>query len=121
MSYRYLKEPVPLTAEVLPLAGPAEPREVFRIAADCEESRCTHFDGSECRLATRIVQILPAVVSSLPVCLIRGIGSSRRPPAQDKSKRAPARSTSSSAVFRRPVSAETVPRRTFPGPLAGGK
>jgi hypothetical protein len=67
----YLKEPVPLTGEVLALAGPAEPREVFRIAAHCEESRCTHFDGSKCRLATRIVQILPAVVNSLPVCLIR--------------------------------------------------
>jgi hypothetical protein len=68
----YLNEPVPLDDKVLSLAGPAEPREIFRIAAHCEESRCTHFGGGKCSLATRIVQILPAVVDSLPTCLIRG-------------------------------------------------
>lgn len=29
------------------------------------------FDGKNCNLATRIVQILPAVVDALPACLIR--------------------------------------------------
>ena len=67
----YLNEAVPLTDEIVSLAHPAEPREVFRIAAHCEESRCTHFNGTKCNLATRIVQILPAVVDNLPACLIR--------------------------------------------------
>jgi hypothetical protein len=67
----YLNESVPLTGELLESARPAEPREVFRIAAHCEELRCTHFDGVRCKLATRIVQILPAVVDALPACLIR--------------------------------------------------
>src|SRR5215217_3649727 len=48
-----------------------EPREVFRMAGQCEELRCTHFNGTDCKLATRIVQILPAVVDGLPPCLIR--------------------------------------------------
>ena len=67
----YLNETVPLTDELLDSAKPADPRTVFRIAAHCEESQCTHFDGSNCNLATRIVQILPAVVDALPACLIR--------------------------------------------------
>jgi hypothetical protein len=67
----YLNEPVPMTPELLASAAPAEPREVFRMAAHCEESRCTHFNGVKCNLATRIVQILPAVVDALPACLIR--------------------------------------------------
>lgn len=67
----YLSESVPVTDELLASAAPAEPREVFRMAAHCEESRCTHFNGVKCKLATRIVQILPAVVDALPACLIR--------------------------------------------------
>jgi len=67
----YLNEAVSMTEELLASAAPAEPREVFRMAAHCEESRCTHFNGVKCKLATRIVQILPAVVDELPVCLIR--------------------------------------------------
>lgn len=67
----YLAEEVPLTEEVLVQIGPAEPGQVFRIAAHCEEKRCTHFDGHDCRLASRIVRSLPAVVDELPHCLIR--------------------------------------------------
>lgn len=67
----YLNEVVPMTEELLASAEPAEPREIFRMAAHCEESRCTHFNGVKCQLATRIVQILPAVVDALPACLIR--------------------------------------------------
>jgi hypothetical protein len=67
----YLNQDVPVTAELLAGAAPAAPAEVFRIAARCEEKRCTHFDGSICKLANRIVQILPAVSDALPVCLIR--------------------------------------------------
>lgn len=67
----YLNEVVPVTGAVLAMAAPAEPSQIFRIAAHCEEQRCTHFDGSHCQLATRIVQILPAVVDELPICVIR--------------------------------------------------
>ena len=62
----YLDEPAPVTESLLSLAGPVKPTEVFRLAAPCVESKCCHFDGQDCRLVTRIVQILPAVVDSLP-------------------------------------------------------
>ncbi len=67
----YLNEPLPATDDLLRLAGPVKPTEVFRFAAHCEEKACRHFDGTQCRLATRIVQILPAVTEGLPACLIR--------------------------------------------------
>lgn len=67
----YLKEHVPATEEVLAMAAPLKPTEVFRLAAKCQTHCCPHFDGTKCQLATRIVQILPAVVSNLPSCLIR--------------------------------------------------
>jgi hypothetical protein len=67
----YLNQHVPTTHEILALAGEATPTQVFRFAATCEESKCLHFDGCECKLASRIVQILPAVVGSLPPCVIR--------------------------------------------------
>lgn len=67
----YLNEHLPVTQELLAGAAPAKPLQVFRIAAKCEEKACCHFDGSRCNLATRIVQILPAVIEGLPACLIR--------------------------------------------------
>jgi hypothetical protein len=68
----YLNEPVAMgEEEMAALTAPAHPADVLRIAARCEESACKHFDGRECNLATRIVQILPAVVDTLPACLIR--------------------------------------------------
>ncbi|MBI3693874.1 MAG: nitrogen fixation protein [Acidobacteria bacterium] len=67
----YLEEPQPVTGDLLALAAPVQPTQIFRFAAQCEESACCHFDGSRCRLATRIVQILPAVVAALPPCRIR--------------------------------------------------
>jgi hypothetical protein len=68
---RYLDEPAPVTDGLLALTAPLAPTEVYRFAARCEEGSCVHFDGSDCRLATRIVQILPAVVDTLPACRIR--------------------------------------------------
>lgn len=67
----YLTQILPASTEVLAMAGDAPPGEVFRLAARCEESTCAHFDGHDCRLATRIVQILPAVVDALPPCVMR--------------------------------------------------
>jgi len=67
----YLENPPAVSAEWLGLTGSVRPTEVLRFAARCEEGACAHFDGTKCRLATRIVQILPAVVESLPPCKIR--------------------------------------------------
>jgi len=67
----YLEQPVPVSAELLALSQPLLPTEVYRFAARCEEHACRHFDGSNCNLATRIVQILPEVAGALPPCKIR--------------------------------------------------
>jgi hypothetical protein len=67
----YLDQTTPATGDVLALAGPVKPIEVFRIAATCVESACRHFDGKDCQLAARIVQILPVVTEALPACRIR--------------------------------------------------
>jgi hypothetical protein len=67
----YVNEHLPVSNELLAAAAPLKPTEVFRFAAHCEGKACRHFDGTNCNLATRIVQILPAVVDALPACLIR--------------------------------------------------
>jgi hypothetical protein len=67
----YLSQPIPATPEVLALAGPASPGEVFRVGAPCAGAGCLHFDGGQCRLAQRIVQGLLPVVDTLPPCHLR--------------------------------------------------
>lgn len=66
----YLHETVAATSEVLAPAGTAV-NQVLRLAAPCEERRCAHFDGTDCRLAERIVTLLPPVIERLPACTIR--------------------------------------------------
>jgi hypothetical protein len=61
----------PVTDELLALAEPVTPTEIFRFAAPCANKGCQHFDGSTCRLATQIVEVLPPVVSDLPPCQVR--------------------------------------------------
>ncbi len=68
---KYLPEPQPITEELIALASPVTPTEVFRIATTCETSKCQHFDGQDCKLAQRIVTQLPAVTEQLPPCAIR--------------------------------------------------
>jgi len=67
----YLVEALPVTDEVLAIAGPVAPAEIFRFGAPCAGRACRHFDGSDCRLATRIVKLLPPVVGGLPPCQLR--------------------------------------------------
>jgi hypothetical protein len=67
----YLSTPVPATEAVLAMTAPLKPTEVFRLSATCAEHKCPHFDGADCRLATRIVARLPPAVEALPPCLIR--------------------------------------------------
>jgi hypothetical protein len=67
----YVNARIPATPEVLAMAAPLKPTEVFRLAATCAEHKCPHFDGADCRLATRVAKMLPPVVDSLPPCVIR--------------------------------------------------
>jgi len=69
----YLGEPQPVTDEILSLAEPINPTEVFRFAAPCAKGHCKHFDGSQCKLVQRTIQLLPKVVDGLPPCKIRRV------------------------------------------------
>jgi hypothetical protein len=61
----------PVTDELMALAGPVAPTEVFRIAAPCLGTECTHFDGKDCRLVQRLVTLLPPVIEVLLSCALR--------------------------------------------------
>ncbi len=67
----YLKQPQPITDELIAKVSPVTPGEVFRTASTCATKDCQHFDGQDCRLAMRVVQQLPTVVDELPPCSIR--------------------------------------------------
>jgi hypothetical protein len=67
----YLNKPLPVTEDVLALTGPVTPTEVIRFAAPCAAHACQHFDGAKCRLATRVVNLLPMAVDRLPPCHLR--------------------------------------------------
>jgi hypothetical protein len=69
----YLPETQPVTDELMQLAKPVRPGEVFRIAAPCAGRGCGHFapEVSKCRLVEKVVQWLPSVVDKLPPCPIR--------------------------------------------------
>src|SRR5215475_9195614 len=68
---QYLDDPVIASDELLALAGPVRPTEVFRFAAPCIDDRCRHFGEQRCRLASKIVTMLPAEANELPKCHIR--------------------------------------------------
>jgi hypothetical protein len=70
----YLDEAIEVTPEVIAMAAPVDPAEVFRISAPCAQStECWHFDDTkhQCRLARRTVHLAPVVVSKPPRCAIR--------------------------------------------------
>lgn len=69
----YLDQTQPVTPELLELAGPVAPAEVFRFAAPCAGKGCAHFDGGThaCRLAEKTVRLAHSVVEMLPRCAIR--------------------------------------------------
>jgi hypothetical protein len=68
---RVFGKPQAVTPELLRLAEPALPTEVFRFAAPCMETGCRHFGESRCHLAAKIVHKLNAVSEALPPCAIR--------------------------------------------------
>jgi hypothetical protein len=69
----YLSAPQPVTPELLALAHPVAPAEVFRFAAPCAGGACQHFSvgESKCRLAEKTVRWVPKAVETLPPCTIR--------------------------------------------------
>jgi hypothetical protein len=67
----YLNELMPATSDILEMAAPAAPTEVFRLSSRCEQHKCVHYDGTRCQLAVRIVEMLPEVTEHLPPCTIR--------------------------------------------------
>jgi hypothetical protein len=67
----YLDELVPASAQLLQLAEPADPRQVFRFGAPCAEHGCQHFTGTSCSLGERIATRLDPAVNRLPACRLR--------------------------------------------------
>ncbi len=67
----WLERPVPVTDELLARTGSVPPTQVLLITEPCQEHVCYHYDGENCNLATRLVQLVPAVDTSLPACRIR--------------------------------------------------
>jgi hypothetical protein len=67
----FTDEPVGVSEEVMKLARPVHPTEVFRFAAPCLCTGCLHFDSGRCSLVQRVVRILPSVTDDLPACPIR--------------------------------------------------
>jgi hypothetical protein len=67
----YLSKPVPVDGELLALADPVEPTEVFRFGAPCAEGGCQHFSDGRCGLARQLVDALPESTRKLPRCGIR--------------------------------------------------
>jgi hypothetical protein len=67
----WLERPVPVTEELLAMTQPVPATQVLRFAAPCAEGACCHFNGQDCTLAQRLVQLMPAVDTSLPPCQVR--------------------------------------------------
>jgi hypothetical protein len=67
----YLDRIIPLTPAIAATAAPVAPTEVFRIGAPCASAGCQHFDDGRCRLAVKLVRMLPAAVVHAPPCALR--------------------------------------------------
>lgn len=67
----YLRSPLPVVQELLDLAAPVEPTEVFRFAAPCVESACQHFADEQCTLVTKIARLVHGTDYGVPPCRIR--------------------------------------------------
>jgi hypothetical protein len=69
----YLKQAQPVTPELLELAQPVRPAEVFRFASPCIHGACPHYatEEAKCKIAQKVVRWAPVVVDKLPACTIR--------------------------------------------------
>ncbi|MEL6662861.1 MAG: nitrogen fixation protein [Pseudomonadota bacterium] len=68
----YFGRPAPATDELLALASPVAPTEVFRFSAACVESACSHYRDGACQIARRLVERMAPTRSTLPRCGVRG-------------------------------------------------
>jgi len=64
---------MPVTPEILKMAEPVSPSEVFRFASSCRAGKCPHFENEKCQLAVRSVVLLEPVADDLPKCPIRSL------------------------------------------------
>ena len=62
---------MPADAPQLQIAAEVSATEVFRFAAPCLKGGCEHYREARCGLVTQIVNLLPAVIESLPPCPVR--------------------------------------------------
>ncbi|MEU2027144.1 hypothetical protein ABZ565_34210 [Streptomyces sp. NPDC016469] len=62
---------MPVTPEIIDMAGPVAPTEAFRFAATCRTGGCIHFKNAACQIASRSTMLLDEVVINLPKCPIR--------------------------------------------------
>ena len=67
----YLSDRMEFSEGIASLEDQVPLGKVLRLSAICEEQQCSHFDGEKCRLAERLVNLLPIVVEQLPACNIR--------------------------------------------------
>jgi hypothetical protein len=67
----YLRSPLPVVQQLLDLASPVEPTEVFRFAAPCVETSCQHFVEERCALAEKIARLVNGEDYGVPACRIR--------------------------------------------------
>lgn len=66
-----MEKPMAVTLDLLKLADPVRPSEVFRFAAACRADGCSQFKDGACQLAVRSVDLLDPVTEELPACSIR--------------------------------------------------
>ncbi len=68
----YLQSAAPITAGTLAAFSGVGvcSTEIFRFAAPCEQSGCANWSGTSCRVAEKLVQIMPAT-ESIPSCFLR--------------------------------------------------
>ncbi len=62
---------LPVTVDLLAMADPVRPSEVFRFASPCRAEACVHFESGACQLAARGTKLLDPVTEDLPPCPIR--------------------------------------------------
>lgn len=66
----FFEHTVPVTPELLEMAAPLLPTQVFRFSAPCQQQQCSHWQ-CECTLIDRIVKLVPVSSLTLPPCPIR--------------------------------------------------
>jgi hypothetical protein len=68
-----LKNPQPVSAELLALTAPVRPTEVLRFAAPCAKHLCRHFVGDVCTLIERAIENINTETPVVPYCRIRTV------------------------------------------------